>query len=240
MFIGTMIDITESKHAQERLLATQSELARVSQLTTIGQMAASIAHEIKQPITSIVMGASAGLRWLTRDPPNLKEARACLELIANNGDRANQVIDGIRAMFQKGGRGKELLDINQIIRETLELVRGAAHKKLISLESELSEDLRPVFGNRIQLQQVMLNLFSNAIEAMDTGTHRTRGLQWLHVVRPRERVNYRGGRGAWVCSQRYQPYLRPLLHDKISRHGNGVWPVARRSPEWAALRALWR
>ena len=87
------------------------------------------------------------------------------------------MIDGIRAMFQKGGQGKELLDINQIIRETLELVRGEAHKKRISLESELSEDLRPVFGNRIQLQQVMLNLFSNAIEAMDTGAHGTRQLR---------------------------------------------------------------
>jgi signal transduction histidine kinase len=136
-------------------------------------MAASIAHEIKQPITSIVMGASAGLRWLTREPPNLKEVRACLELIANNGDRANQVIDGIRAMFQKGGQGKELLDINKIIRETLELVRGEAQKKRMVLESELSEGLRPVFGNRIQLQQVMLNLFSNAIEAMHTGAHGT-------------------------------------------------------------------
>ena len=177
MFIGTMIDITESKRAQESLLATQSELARVSQLTTIGQMAASIAHEIKQPITSIVMGASAGLRWLTREPPNLKEVRACLELIANNGDRANQVIDGIRAMFQKGGQGKELLDINQIIRETLELARGEAQKKRIVLESELSEDLRPVFGNRIQLQQVMLNLFSNAIEAMDSVANGVRQLR---------------------------------------------------------------
>ena len=177
MFIGTMIDITESKHAQERLLATQSELARVSQLTTIGQMAASIAHEIKQPITSIVMGASAGLRWLTREPPNLKEVRACLELIANNGDRANQVIDGIRAMFQKGRQEKEFLDINQIIRETLELVRGEAQKKRIVLESELSEDLRPVFGNRIQLQQVMLNLFSNAIEAMDAVANGIRQLR---------------------------------------------------------------
>ena len=243
MFIGTMIDITESKHAQERLLATQSELARVSQLTTIGQMAASIAHEIKQPITSIVMGASAGLRWLTREPPNLKEVRACLELIANNGDRANQVIDGIRAMFQKGGQGKELLDINQIIRETLELVRGEAQKKRIVLESELSEGLRPVFGNRIQLQQVMLNLFSNAIEAMHTGAHGDRSAaRELHIVRPRERVNYRGRLGAGVCSQRCQPYLRPLLHDKISRHGNGSGdlPVARRSPQWAALRSLWR
>jgi PAS domain S-box-containing protein len=176
MFIGTMIDITEVKRAQESLLAMRSELARVSQLTTIGQMAASIAHEIKQPITSIVMGASAGLRWLAKATPDLAEVRACLELIAKNGDRANQVIDGVRAMFQKGRQDKEFLDINQIIRETLELVHGEAQKKGIVLQSELSEGLRPVFGNRIQLQQVMLNLFLNAIEAMDAAGSSTRQL----------------------------------------------------------------
>jgi PAS domain S-box-containing protein len=178
MFIGTMIDITEVKRAQESLLAVRSELARVSQFTTIGQMTASIAHEIKQPITSIVMGASAGLRWLAKATPDLGEVRACLELIAKNGDRANQVIDGVRAMFQKGRQDKGFLDINQIIRETLELVHGEAQKKGIALQSELSEGLRPVFGSRIQLQQVMLNLFSNAIEAMDAaGT----GTRHLHV-----------------------------------------------------------
>jgi PAS domain S-box-containing protein len=167
MYIGTMIDITESKRAQESLLAARSELTRVSQLTAIGQMTATIAHEIKQPITSIVMGASAGLRWLAKEPPNLKEVRACLDLIARNGRRANQVIDGVRAVFQKERQEKQFLDVNRIIRETFELVRGEAQKKGIVLESVLSEDLRPVFGNRIQLQQVMLNLFSNAIEAMD-------------------------------------------------------------------------
>jgi len=177
MFIGTMIDITEGKRAQESLLATQSELTRVSQLTTIGQMAASIAHEIKQPITSIVMGTSAGLRWLTKEPPNLKEVRACLDLIANNGDRANQVIDGVRAMFQKSRQEKEFFDINKIIQETVELVRGEAQKKGIVVQSDLSDDLRPVFGIRIQLQQVMLNLFSNAIEAMDAVAGGTRQLR---------------------------------------------------------------
>ena len=177
MFIGTMIDITEGKRAQESLLATQSELTRVSQLTTIGQMAASIAHEIKQPITSIVMGASAGLRWLTKEPPNLKEVRACLDLIADNGDRANQVIDSVRAMFQKNRQEKEFFDINKIIQETLELVRGEAREKGIVLQSDLSDDLRPVFGIRIQLQQVMLNLFSNAIEAMDAVASGTRQLR---------------------------------------------------------------
>jgi len=135
MFIGTIIDITESKQAQERLLATQSELARVSQLTIIGQMAASIAHEIKQPITSIVIGASAAQRWLAKEPPNLKEVKACLALIAKNGDRAHHVIDGIRAMFLKERQEREFLDINQIIRETLEFVRVDARKKQIALQS---------------------------------------------------------------------------------------------------------
>ena len=124
MFIGTMIDITEIKRAQDSLFATQSELARVAQLTTIGQMAAAIAHEIKQPLTSIMMGSSAGLRWLAKKPPNLKEVRACFDLVADNGDRANQVIDSIRAMFQKGRQEKELVDINQLVRETLELLRS--------------------------------------------------------------------------------------------------------------------
>ena len=179
MFIGTMIDITESKRAQESLLAARSELTRVSQLTAIGQMAATIAHEIKQPITSIVMGASAALRWLAKEPPNLKEVRACLELIGRNGDRANQVIDGVRSVFQKDRQEKEFLDINLIVQETLELVRGEAQKKGIALQSELSEDLRPVFGNRIQLQQVMLNLFSNAIEAMDAAA---KGIRQLRVT----------------------------------------------------------
>ena len=179
MFIGTMIDITESKRAQESLLAARSELTRVSQLTAIGQMAATIAHEIKQPITSIVMGASAALRWLAKEPPNLKEVRARLELIGRNGDRANQVIDGVRSVFQKDRQEKEFLDINLIVQETLELVRGEAQKKGIALQSELSEDLRPVFGNRIQLQQVMLNLFSNAIEAMDAAA---KGIRQLRVT----------------------------------------------------------
>ena len=177
MFIGTMIDITESKYAQESLLATQSELARVSQLTTMGQMAASIAHEIKQPIASISMAASAGLRWLTRDPPNLKEVQTCLELIAKNGNRAHHVIDGIRAMFQKDRQEKEFLDVNQIIRDLLELVRGEAQKKRILLHSELSVDLQSVFGNRVQLQQVMLNLFLNAIEAIDAAANNIRQIR---------------------------------------------------------------
>ncbi len=117
------------------------------------------------------------MRWLAKDPPNLNEVRACLDLIARNASRANQVIDGVRAAFQKERQEKEFLDINRIIQETFELVRGEAQKKGIVLQSELSADLRPVFGNRIQLQQVMLNLFSNAIEAMEGAADGVRQLR---------------------------------------------------------------
>jgi PAS domain S-box-containing protein len=184
MFIGTMIDITESRRAQDNLFATQSELARVAQLTTIGQMAASIAHEIKQPLTSIMMGANAGQRWLAKKPPNLKEVRACFDLIADNGDRANQVIDGIRAMFQKGRQEKESVDINELIRETLELVRGKAQQARIALQTDLAEDLPAVFARRIQLQQVVFNLFANAIEAMDGAADDGRRLFVSSAFRP--------------------------------------------------------
>jgi len=100
-----------------------------------------------------------------------------LELIAKNGNRAHHVIDGIRAMFQKDRQEKEFLDVNQIIRDSLELVRGEAQKKRILLHSELSVDLQSVFGNRVQLQQVMLNLFSNAIEAIDAAANNIRQIR---------------------------------------------------------------
>jgi PAS domain S-box-containing protein len=166
-FIGTMIDITESKRAQDALLATQSELARVSQFTTIAQTAASIAHEINQPLAAIVMGCSAASRWLGKTPPDLDEVHACIRLIEENADRASHVINSIRGMFRQGRSKKELVDLNQLIRETLELVHGELQKRRIVLQSELSDGLRPVLADRVQLQQVMLNLITNALEAMD-------------------------------------------------------------------------
>jgi C4-dicarboxylate-specific signal transduction histidine kinase len=124
MFIGTMIDITESKRAQDKLRATQTELARVTSLTAAGQMAASMAHEIKQPLAAIVTGGSAGLRWLSKPTPDLEEVRALLESIVIEGNRASQVIDGIRAMFKNDSREKALLDVNEVIREVIALLHS--------------------------------------------------------------------------------------------------------------------
>ena len=177
MFIVTMIDITETKQARDYLRATQSELARVARVTTLGQMAVSIAHELKQPLAAITSNCYATLRWLAKEPPNLEKVRACIDRITAATHRAGQVIDGIRAMFQKGNQEKELLNVNQLIREVLELGSGQAHEKRVIVRSDLPDEIPPVLANRIQLQQVMLNLITNAIEAMDSVTDGQRLLQ---------------------------------------------------------------
>jgi PAS domain S-box-containing protein len=180
-FIGTMIDITESKRAQDKLIATQTELARITSLTAAGQMAAAMAHEIKQPLTGIVTGGNAGLRWLSKPTPDLEEVRTALELIVSEGNRASQVIDGIRAMFKNDIREKALLDINDVIREVIELLHSKLQKHQILVETELNSELPSVLADRIQLQQVITNLVANAIDAMATVTDRARML-WVKSV----------------------------------------------------------
>jgi len=181
-FIGTMIDITESKRAQDKLLATQTELARVTSLTAAGQMAASMAHEIKQPLAAIVTGGSAGLRWLSKPTPDLEEVRALLESIVIEGNRASQVIDGIRAMFKNDSREKALLDVNEVIREVIALLHSELQDHQILVQAELTSELPPVLADRVQLQEVVANLVANAIEAMDTVTDRARTLGVRSVI----------------------------------------------------------
>jgi PAS domain S-box-containing protein len=183
MFIGTMIDITESKHAQDRLRATQTELARVTGLTAAGQMAASMAHEINQPLASIALACSASLRWLAKKPPNLKEVQADLNRISDASHRAGQVIDGIRAMFKNDSREKALLDVNQVIREVFALLHFELQNHQVLMQAELSPKLPPVLANGVQLQQVIVNLINNAIDAMDTVTDRARTLRVKSMIR---------------------------------------------------------
>jgi PAS domain S-box-containing protein len=183
MFIGTMIDITESRRAQDRLLATQTELARVTGLTAAGQMAAAMAHEIKQPLAAIVTAGSAGLRWLLRPTPDLKEVRIVLESVVNEGNRASQVIDGIRAMFKNDSREKVLLDVNEVIRDVIALLDSKLQKHQVSVHAELTSGLPPVLADWVQLQQVVANLVANALEAMDIVTDRARMLRVKSLIR---------------------------------------------------------
>jgi PAS domain S-box-containing protein len=168
-FVGTVIDVTERKRAEEereRLRQTQADLVRVNRVTTIGELTASLAHEVNQPIAAAVTSANSCIRWLAADVPNLDKARAAAARIVKDGTRAAEIISRIRMLFQRGTLERELADINEIIEEMIVLLRGEATQYAISVQTELAADLPPVMGDRVQLQQVMMNLMTNSIDAM--------------------------------------------------------------------------
>ncbi|SEF09802.1 PAS domain S-box-containing protein [Rhizobiales bacterium GAS191] len=168
-FVGTVMDITERRHAEEALRSTQAELARVARLTTMGELAASISHEIKQPLAAIVTHGDAGLRWLNRDEPDLDEARDAFSRMVRDAERAGDVMRGLRALAKKSGPELAELDINDAIQEVLALTRSELQRHGVILHTNLFAD-RPVFADRVQLQQVLLNLIMNGVEAMSAVT----------------------------------------------------------------------
>jgi predicted ATPase/signal transduction histidine kinase len=165
-FVGAIRDITERTRAEEALRQAQTDLAHINRVTTMGELTASLAHEINQPIAGAIAYASACLRWLDRDKPDLDEARAAATGMVNNGLRAAQIIGRIRTQFEKGALDREVFCISEIIRETVGLLLGEAARYGISVRTQLGTDLPQIVGDRVQLQQVVMNLIVNAIEAM--------------------------------------------------------------------------
>jgi C4-dicarboxylate-specific signal transduction histidine kinase len=153
-------------------------LAHVTRVAGLGELTASIAHEINQPLAAVVTNANASLRWLSRDPPNLAEAGEAIHRIIRDGNRAGDVISRIRTLFKKGSTAKERLDINQAIKEVIILAQSELQRNRVSLHTQLAGDLPPIMADRTQLQQVMLNLLINAIEAMSGGGEGPREL-WV-------------------------------------------------------------
>jgi PAS domain S-box-containing protein len=164
--VSFVLDLTERKRAQEALQKAQAELAHVARLTTMGELAASLAHEINQPLAAIVTNGSAGLRWLDQGQPDLDEARAAFSRIVRDGARAGEVIRGLRALAKKTGPELAKLDINDTILEVLALTRSEMQRHGVVLHTDLFSGDRPVFADRVQLQQVLMNLILNGIEAM--------------------------------------------------------------------------
>jgi len=162
--------------AREREIMSQAEIARVSRLTTMGAMVASIAHEIRQPLAAVVANSHAGTRWLTREEPNLGEVRAALESIGENGHRANEVITSISAMFKKNPERRMPVDMNEVVNNVLNLSRGELRSRKITLHTKLAPDLPRVSADSVQLTEVLLNLVMNAVEAMSTTAEKLRVL----------------------------------------------------------------
>jgi PAS domain S-box-containing protein len=165
-FVGTTTDIDDQKRTEEALRQVQSDLARINRMTTMGELAASLAHEISQPISGAITNTHVCLRRLGQDKPNLDEVRAAVTRIARDAQRAAEIIERIRSQFQKGSPKREPLAVSEIIGETIALLRDQAVRYNISVRTELAPDLPLIVGDRVQLQQVAMNLIVNSIEAM--------------------------------------------------------------------------
>jgi PAS domain S-box-containing protein len=167
---------TEARESERRYRETQMELAHANRVTAMGQLTASIAHEVNQPITAAVINAEAALRWLGIEPLNLEKVREVLGLVVEDGTRAGHIIGGIRALIRKVPPRQTCLDINEAIREVIALTHGEAVKTGVSVRTDLADDLPLICGDRVQLQQVIMNLVINAIEAMSGGAETSRDL----------------------------------------------------------------
>lgn len=174
--VSYILDLTERKRAEEALHQAQAELAHVTRVTTLNALTASIAHEVNQPLAAIVTNANAALRWLARQPPDLAEVRETLGRIVQDGHRAGAVIGGMRALLKKTAAVTARLDMNTLIEDTIALIQGEVGRHQVLLRTELAPDLPPVVGDRVQLQQVLLNLMMNSIEAMKEVAERPREL----------------------------------------------------------------
>jgi PAS domain S-box-containing protein len=168
-YVGTIIDVTERRQAEnerKRLHEAQADLAHASRLTAMGELTASLAHEVNQPITAVVNGASTCIRWLTREEPDLREAREAASGVIRNAKRAADIINRIRSISKKGESKRQLVDVNELIGEIIALLRNEASRYSISIRTDLDADVPKVMADAVQVQQVMMNLIMNSIDAM--------------------------------------------------------------------------
>jgi PAS domain S-box-containing protein len=244
---GVSVDITERKLAEEELRDARADVERMARLTTMGELTASIAHEINQPLAAIVTQSEAALRFLDRDEPDLGEAQDALSSIRRDAMRASEVIRGLRALARKSGPKLTPLDIDDVIGQVLAISRGELLRHNIVLRTELGSGARPVLGDRVQLQQVLLNLIMNSVEAMSGVTERARELSVSSTLAEPGSVlvaveDTGAGLDPAVAERMFQPFFttKPdglgmglaICRSIVEAHGGRLW-VSRRAPHGA-------
>ena len=237
--LGSQIgQFIERKRAEEAFRTAQMELAHVTRVATLGEMTASIAHEINQPLGALVNNAGACLGWL--DAGNLEESRNSVTLMMDDAQRASEIITRIRALVKKAPPQKDWLDINQIIREVIALAQSELQRNRITLETQLSDNVPPILADRIQLQQVMLNLMMNAIEAMTQVTTPRELLISSEADDSKGVVVVVRDSGAGLDSKSLERLFEPfyttkpqgmgmglaICHSIIQAHGGRLWATA--------------
>jgi C4-dicarboxylate-specific signal transduction histidine kinase len=230
--------MAEQKRTEEALQVTRTELARVVRITTIGELTASIAHEVNQPLAAVVANADACVAWLAREHPDLVEARAAAERATQGATRASEVIARIRSLITKATPEKSRLQINQVIEQTAALAAGQASRNEVAIKLELAPELPPVLGDSIQLQQVIVNLLMNGIEAMSGVTDRPRTLRVRSESQKngqiRVSVQDSGiGLSADVMGHLFEPFFTtrqkgmgmglPISRSIVEAHGGKLW-----------------
>jgi C4-dicarboxylate-specific signal transduction histidine kinase len=238
-------EMAERKRAQDAMHQAQAELAHVARVTTLGEMAASIAHEVDQPLSGVVINAHACQRFLSGAEPNLDEVRDGLRAIARDGRRASDVIARIRALARRSAAEKEALDVNEVVREVVTLAEGEARRTGAELRTELAPDLPTVLGDRVQLQQVLLNLMLNGLEAMHTVEDRPRQLvirtHREQVVRVGVAVHDSGpGIDPQAADRIFEPFYTTkrsglgmglsISRSIVEQHGGRLWAVRNDGP----------
>jgi PAS domain S-box-containing protein len=238
-FVGTTTDIDDQKRAEEALRQAQSDLARINRVTTMGELAASLAHEISQPISGAITNTNACLRKLGHDTPDLEEVRAAVARIGRDAQRTAEIIVRIRSQFQRSALSPELVDVNEIHRETIALLRSEAVRYNISIRTELAADLPQIVGDRVQLKQVAVNLIVNSIEAMkDVDGLRELVIKSQRTENEEVRVSVSDtgtGLAPQIAEQIFEPFFttKPngtgmglrISRSIIESHGGRIWAV---------------
>ena len=243
-YVGTVEDITERRHGEESLSNMQAELARATRAITLGQLMASITHEVNQPLAALIANAGAGLRWLAGEKPRLGQARQALTRIVRDGNRASEVIARIRALVRRADAERNSLDLNGVIEDVIALLKTELRKNKVVLKTRLGANLPAVWGDKVQLQQVLLNLIMNAIESMSAVATRTR----LLTIATRSdaagvsvRVKDRGvGLDKGSLERVFEPFYttKPqgmgiglaISRTIVETHGGLLWATCNRGP----------